>query len=140
MYFVQYIWPYFCMYFQQYFLLYFSYTFTTVTVPSRLLRVRRRRRAVSGTFAARSLRQVCRAAAQAQADRRIQSHKVCATEQRRPAATCFGVPWLRAEVPWQSWLAVDHEVTAEQRRPSDVEMMSSYPIDDHCRESDLGVS
>jgi hypothetical protein len=38
MYFLQYIWPYFCMYFQQYFLLYFSCTFTTVTVPSRLLR------------------------------------------------------------------------------------------------------
>jgi hypothetical protein len=28
-------------------------------------------------------------------------------------------------VPWQSWLAVDHDVTAEQRRPSDVEMLSS---------------
>jgi hypothetical protein len=28
-------------------------------------------------------------------------------------------------VPWQSWLAVDHEVTAEQWRPSDVEMVSS---------------
>ncbi len=68
---------------------------------------------------------ICRAAAQAQADRRIQSDQVCATEQRRPAATCTGAPWLRAEVPWQSWLAVDHEVTAEQRRPSDVEMMSS---------------
>ena len=32
---------------------------------------------------------------------------------------------LRAEVPWQSWLAVVHEVTAEQRRPSDVEKMRS---------------
>jgi hypothetical protein len=30
-----------------------------------------------------------------------------------------------AEVPWQSWLAVVHEVTAEQRRPSDTEMMRS---------------
>ncbi len=30
-----------------------------------------------------------------------------------------------AEVPWQSWLAVVHEVTAEQRRPSDIEMMRS---------------
>ena len=68
---------------------------------------------------------ICRAAAQAQADRRIQSDQVCATEQRRPAATCTGAPWLRAEVPWQSWLAVDHDVTAEQRRPSDVEMLSS---------------
>ena len=87
--------------------------------------LRRRRRAVSATFAARSLRQVCRAAAQAQADRQIQSDQVCATEQRRPAATCTGAPWLRAEVPWQSWLAVDHDVTAEQRRPSDVEMLSS---------------
>jgi hypothetical protein len=72
-----------------------------------------------------SLRQVCRAAAQAQADRRIQSDQVCATEQRRPAATCTDAPWMRAEVPWQSWLAFDHEVIAEQRRPSDVEIMSS---------------
>ena len=32
---------------------------------------------------------------------------------------------LRAELPWQSWLAVVHEVTAEQRRPSDVEKMRS---------------
>ena len=32
---------------------------------------------------------------------------------------------LRAEVPRQSWLAVVHEVTAEQRRPSDVEKMRS---------------
>jgi hypothetical protein len=127
MYFLQYIWPYLCMYFQQYFLLYFSCTFTTVTVPSRLLCVRWRRRAVSATFAARSLRQVCRAAAQAQADRRIQSDQVCATEQQRPAATCTGAPWLRAEVSWQSWLAVDLKVTAEKRRPSDVEMMSSLP-------------
>ena len=62
---------------------------------------------------------------QAQADRQIQSDQVCATEQRRPAATCTGAPWLRAEVPWQSWLAVDHDVTAVQRRPSDVEMFSS---------------
>ena len=68
---------------------------------------------------------ICRAAAQAQADRRIQSDQVCATEQRRPAATCTGAPWLRADVPWQSWLAIDHEFTAEQRRPSYVEMMSS---------------
>ena len=123
--FLQYIWQYFCMYFQQYFLLYFSCTFTTVTVPSRLLHVCRRRRTVSANFAARSLRQVCRAAAQAQADRQIQSDQVCATEQLRPAATCTGAPWMRAEVPWQSWLAVDHNVTAEQRRPSDVEMVSS---------------
>ncbi len=94
----------------------------TVTVPSRLLRVRRRRRAVSATFAARSLLQVCHAAAQAQADRSMQSDQVCAAGQRR---TCTGAPWLRAEAPWQSWLAVDHEETTEQRRPSDVEMMSS---------------
>ena len=77
------------------------------------------------TFAARSLRQVCRAAAQAQTDRKIQSDLVCATEQRQPAATCTGAPLLRAEVPWQSWLAVVHEVTAEQRRPSNVEKMRS---------------
>ncbi len=56
----------------------------------------------------------------------IQSDQVCATEQRHPAATCTGAPWLRAEVPWQSWLAVDHDVTAEQRCPSDVEMLSSF--------------
>ena len=77
------------------------------------------------TFAARSLRQVCRAAAQAQTDRQIQSDLVCATEQRQPVATCTGAPLLRAEVPWQSWLAVVHEVTAEQRRPSNVEKMRS---------------
>jgi hypothetical protein len=40
-------------------------------------------------------------------------------------ATCTGAPLLRAEVPWQSWLAVVHEVTAEQRRPSNVEKMRS---------------
>jgi len=119
MYFLQYIWQYFYMYFQQYFLLYFSCTFTTVTVPSRLLRVRLRRRAVNLRRAVPTTA-ICRAAAQAQADRRIQSDQVCATEQRRPAATCTGAPWLRADVPWQSWLAIDHEVTAEQRRPSDV--------------------
>ena len=77
------------------------------------------------TFAARSLRQVCRAAAQAQTDRQIQSDLVCATEQLQPVATCTGAPLLRAEVPWQSWLAVVHEVTAEQRRPSNVEKMRS---------------
>ena len=68
------------------------------------------------TFAARSLRQVCR---------KIQSDLVCTTEQRQPVATCTGAPLLRAEVPWQSWLAVVHEVTAEQRRPSNVEKMRS---------------
>ena len=98
MYFLQYIWQYFCIYFQQYFLLYFSCSFTTVTVPSRLLRVRLRRRAVNLRREVPTTA-ICRAAAQAQADRRIQSDQVCATEQRRPAATCTGAPWLRADVP-----------------------------------------
>ena len=44
------------------------------------------------TFAARLLRQVCRATAQAHADRQIQSYQVCATDQRKLAATCTGVP------------------------------------------------
>ena len=44
------------------------------------------------TFAARLLRQVCRAAAQAHADRQIQSYQVCATDQQKPAATFTGVP------------------------------------------------
>ena len=59
--------------------------------------------------------------------RQIHSDQVCATEQWHPAATssCKGAPWLRAEVPWQSWLVVDHEVTGKQRRPSDVELMRS---------------
>ena len=95
----------------------------SVTVPSRLLRIRLRRRVVAapsprgryGKFVAR----------QRKAHRKIQSDLVCATEQRQPAATCTGAPSLRAEVPWQSWLAVVHEVTAEQRRPSDVEKMRS---------------
>jgi hypothetical protein len=34
------------------------------------------------TFATRSLRQICRAAAHAEADHRIQSDQVCATNQR----------------------------------------------------------
>jgi hypothetical protein len=38
------------------------------------------------------LRQVCRATAQAHADRQIQSYQVCATDQRKLAATCTGVP------------------------------------------------
>jgi hypothetical protein len=99
--------------FQQNFLLYFSCTYTTVTVPSRLPHVRRRRSSVSATFAMRPLRQVCRTAAQAKADRHIQSDQVCATERRHPAASYIGAPWLRAEVPWQSCLAVDHKVTAD---------------------------
>ena len=60
----------------------------TVTVPSRLLRIRLRRRAVAapsprgryGKFVAR----------QRTAHRKIQSELVCATEQRQPAATCRG--------------------------------------------------
>ena len=84
MYFQQYICPYFCMYIQQYFL-------HSVTVPSRLLRIRRRRRAVAapsprgryGKFVAR----------QRTAHRKIQSDLVCATEQRQPAATCRGARW-----------------------------------------------
>ena len=80
------------------------------------------------TFTARLLRQVCRAAAQAHADRQIQSDQVCATDQQKLAATCTGVPQLRAEVPWQSWLAVVHEVTAEQRRPSDVDVTAKYML------------
>ena len=60
----------------------------SVTVPSRLLRIRRRRRAVAapsprgryGKFVAR----------QRKAHRKIQSDLVCATEQRQPAATCTG--------------------------------------------------
>ena len=60
----------------------------SVAVPSRLLRIRRRRRAVAapsprgryGKFVAR----------QRTAHRKIQSDLVCATEQRQPAATCRG--------------------------------------------------
>ena len=60
----------------------------SVTVPSQLLRIRRRRRAVAapsprgryGKFVAR----------QRTAHRKIQSDLVCATEQRQPAATCRG--------------------------------------------------
>ena len=60
----------------------------SVAVPSRLLRIRRRRRAVAapsprgryGKFVAR----------QRKAHRKIQSDLVCATEQRQPAATCRG--------------------------------------------------
>ena len=44
------------------------------------------------TFAARLLRQVGRATAQAHAYRQIQSYQVCATDQRKLAATCTGVP------------------------------------------------
>jgi hypothetical protein len=56
-------------------------------------------------FAARSLWQVCRAAAQAQADCHIQSDQVCATEQRQPAAICTGAPWLKCHgnLGWQSF-------------------------------------
>jgi hypothetical protein len=53
--------------------------------------------------------------ARQRADCHIQSDQVCATEQRQPEATCTGAPLLRPEVPWQSWLAVVHEVTTEQR-------------------------
>ena len=78
-------------------------------------------------FAARSLWQVCRAAAQAQADCHIQSDQVsgCADELWTAAASGDLYRRALAEVPWQSWLAVVHEVTAEQRRPSDTEMMRS---------------
>jgi hypothetical protein len=53
------------------------------------------------TFAARSLRQVCRAAAQAQADRQIQSDQFCATNQR--AAGAGNLDRHASAVPWQSW-------------------------------------
>ncbi len=52
------------------------------------------------TFAARSLRQVCRAASQAQAGHPIQSDQVFATEQRRRQLV---QAQLHAEVPLQSW-------------------------------------
>ena len=63
-------------------------TLHSVTVPSRLLRIRLRRRAVAapsprgryGKFVAR----------QRKAHRKIQSDLVCATEQQQPAATCTG--------------------------------------------------
>jgi hypothetical protein len=40
---------------------------------------------------------------QPKADCQIQSDQVYATEHVHPAATYKGAPWLRAEVPWQSW-------------------------------------
>ncbi len=48
-----------------------------------------------------SLRQVCRAAAQAQADHQIQSDKVCSTNQR--AAGAGNLDRHSSAVPWQSW-------------------------------------
>jgi hypothetical protein len=56
-------------------------------------------------FAARSLWQVCRAAAQAQADCHIQSDQVCTTEQRQQAATCTGAPLQKCHgnLGWQSF-------------------------------------
>ncbi len=56
-------------------------------------------------LAARSLWQVCREAAQAQADCHIQLDQVCATEQRQPAATCTCAPLLKCHgnLGWQSF-------------------------------------
>jgi len=113
-YFQQYIWQYICLYFQQYFLLYFSCTYT-------------RPRCRHGCFAfagacARSL-PLRRAVAMASLSRGS------ASAGRLPHSIRSGLGDLYrralAEVPWQSWLAVVHEVTAEQRRPSDTEMMRS---------------
>ena len=49
----------------------------------------------------RSLQQVCRTAAQAQADRQIQSDQVCATNER--AAGAGNLDRHALAVPWQSW-------------------------------------
>ena len=77
------------------------------------------------TCAARSLRQVCRAAAHGTSKfNQIWSARQNSGSQRQLVEARAEVS-LRAEVPWQSWLAVVHEVTAEQRRPSDVEKMRS---------------
>ena len=80
-----------CIYISPYMYVYLGHgavTLHSVTVPSRLLRIRLRRRAVAapsprgryGKFVAR----------QRKAHRKIQSDLVCATEQRPPAATCTG--------------------------------------------------
>ena len=80
----------------------------TATVPSRLLRIRRRLRAVSapsprgryGKFVERQ-----RNRRQIEADCHIQSDQVCATEQRQPAATCTGAPLQKCHgnLGWQSF-------------------------------------
>ena len=99
----------------------------TATVPSRLLRIRRRLRAVSasapsprgryGKFVARQ-----RKRRQIATFNQVRSARLNSGSQRRDLYRR-----ALAEVPWQScqWLAVVHEVTAEQRRPSDIEMMRS---------------
>ena len=91
----------------------------------RLLRIRRRRRAVAapsprgryGKFVARQR------TAHAKFNQ-IWSARQNSGSQRQLVEARAEVS-LRAEVPWQSWLAVVHEVPAEQRRPSDVEKMRS---------------
>ena len=136
--FLQYIWQYFCMYFQQYFLLYFSCTFTTVTVPSRLLRVGLRRRAVSANFAARSLRQFVarqRKRRQTAEFNQIRSARLNSGVQRQLVQARLGCALMcHSNLGWRS-------ITRWQRS-SDVQVTLKwwvvYRIDDHCRESDLG--
>ena len=112
----------------------------TATVPSRLPRIRRRLRAVSapsprgryGKFVARQ-----RKRRQIATFNQVRSARLNSGSQRRDLYRR-----ALAEVPWQScqWLAVVHEVTAEQRRPSDIEMMRSLSNRQPPRESNLGVS
>ena len=109
-------------------------TYISVTVPSRCTRSRCRH----GCFAfacagARSLH-LRRAVATASLSRGSARHiakfnQIWSARQnsgsQRQLVEARAEVSLRAEVPWQSWLAVVHEVTAEQRRPSDVEKMRS---------------
>ena len=126
MYFQQYICPYFCMYIQQY----------SVTVPVTVPVTRSQCRQGCFAFAgagARSLH-LRRAVATASLSRGSARHiakfnQIWSARQnsgsQRQLVEARAEVSLRAEVPWQSWLAVVHEVTAEKRRPSDVEKMRS---------------
>ena len=80
------------------------------------------------TFAARSLRQVCRAAAQGTSQNSIRSglrDRTAAARGNleRRALKCHCALKCHDNLGWR--MAVVHEVTAEQRRPSDVEKMRS---------------